>query len=236
MFLSILLLVEGQGGLLHPALPLGAADTTTILPLSALYSPDVPMNCNPLQSLSRARFSALVPRNCQLGPDFQNRGFCVSTVKTKPDITGQGQACRSASVLSHVAAEAGTCATRALSGWVSQQCFLRAHKTSDYTVNGNGIQDVVNIVCEAMVAQVRAGLNNNVTCPKRLGLAQSSQECPPGGGAHAFAALAPGNECPKALRHQFDVPYGRGLCVVKGDEAKGYACFAPRLLSASYKA
>ena len=63
-----------------------------------------------------------------------------------------------------------------------------AHNTSDYTVNGNGIQDVVNIVAEAMVAQVRAGLNNNVSCPKRLGLAQSGQECPPGGAAKQFGA------------------------------------------------
>eukprot|EP00435_Cladocopium_sp_Y103_P055925 s912_g18.t1 len=31
--------------------------------------------------------------------------------------------------------------------------------------------------------------------------------------------------CPKNLRHQFKVPYGRGLCVVKGDEKHGFACF-----------
>ena len=31
-----------------------------------------------------------------------------------------------------------------------------------------------------MVAQVRAGLNNNVTCPRELGLQDSMQKCPPG--------------------------------------------------------
>lgn len=39
--------------------------------------------------------------------------------------------------------------------------------------------------------------------------------------------LVAGDACPKNLRHQFKVPYGRGLCVVKGDEKHGFACFAP---------
>ncbi len=38
-----------------------------------------------------------------------------------------------------------------------------------------------------------------------------------------------GDPCPKSLRHQFKVPYGRGLCVVKGDEKHGFACFEPWL-------
>ncbi|CAK9004560.1 Potassium voltage-gated channel subfamily H member 2 [Durusdinium trenchii] len=52
------------------------------------------------------------------------------------------------------------------------------------------------------------------------------------GACLALAACTPrdgveGDPCPKKLRHQFKVPYGRGLCVVKGDEVKGYACFVP---------
>ncbi len=34
---------------------------------------------------------------------------------------------------------------------------------------------------QELVSQVRAGLNNNVTCPKELHLTVTSLQCPPGG-------------------------------------------------------
>jgi len=64
-----------------------------------------------------------------------------------------------------------------------------------------------------MVAQVRAGLNNNVTCPRELGLQDSMQKCPPG------------ELCSDEIRHRFKINSGQGMCVVSGTSDSGQACF-----------
>lgn len=157
MFIALLLFVPAIG-----------QDTTTTIPLTSLYSPDVSQSCTIMQ-------------NCPLRGNFPNRGICVSV----PQMGGT-------------------------------QCWdvcNPSHNASDYMVAGGGQIDVMNFVASELVSQVRAGLNNNVTCPKQLQLTVTSMQCPIG------------DACPKNLRHQFKVPYGRGLCVVKGDEKHGFACF-----------
>ncbi|CAE7515010.1 KCNH2 [Symbiodinium natans] len=148
--------------------------TTTTTGLTHLYSPDVLGQCVTLKS-------------CQLQGDFPNRGFCISTQATSPDVEGPGEAC--------------------------YDVCNPSHKPMDYTVNGNGAADLSNHISQAMVAQVRAGLNNNVSCPEALGLADSMQKCPPG------------EQCSDELRHKFKVPSGQGLCVVSGGSESGQACF-----------
>lgn len=126
-------------------------------------------------------------KSCQLQGNFPNRGFCVSTVSMPADEEGPGSAC--------------------------YDVCNPNHQPLDYTVNGNGEGDLANHISQAMVAQVRAGLNNNVTCPRELGLQDSMQKCPPG------------ELCSDEIRHRFKIASGQGMCVVSGTSDSGQACF-----------
>jgi len=53
-----------------------------------------------------------------------------------------------------------------------------------------------NTTSQELVSQVRAGLNNNVTCPKELHLTVTSLQCPPGG---VFAVCSLGCQRSEAI-------------------------------------
>eukprot|EP00439_Symbiodinium_sp_Y106_P074433 s2250_g14.t1 len=87
-------------------------------------------------------------------------------------------------------------------------CVSTVSMPADEEGPGSACYDVCNpkLACnaaltKAMVAQVRAGLNNNVTCPRELGLQDSMQKCPPG------------ELCSDEIRHRFKINSGQGMCV-----------------------
>eukprot|EP00930_Biecheleria_cincta_P056807 TRINITY_DN42859_c0_g1_i1.p1 TRINITY_DN42859_c0_g1~~TRINITY_DN42859_c0_g1_i1.p1 ORF type:complete len:466 (+),score=48.82 TRINITY_DN42859_c0_g1_i1:50-1399(+) len=90
------------------------------------------------------------------------------------------------------------------------------HQPADYQVSSTGGADpgnsLYNHISQGLVGSVRQGLNNNVSCPAVLQQGFATEIC------------VPGSECTAKMRHRFNIPRGRGLCVVDSSARGARIC------------
>lgn len=85
-----------------------------------------------------------------------------------------------------------------------------AHQPNKYIIDSSDEGKIRNKGYEALVEQVRAGLNPFVQCPGEL---HQGDSCPPG------------DPCGDLMAQEFGVPEGQGLCVMDASQPQSRACW-----------